>query len=167
MERLFTLDEQNYTDDMPLIRRVGVRGLIRRGNLWAMQHSKLGEYKIPGGGKEGAESDLETLRREIAEETGLVLIDKSVRPIGETLEKRRDMFDASKRYEAYSYFYFCEVEETTCELHLTASEVARGYELAWADLDTIIQTNKTVQPEAWLERDTIFLEWLREHPEIW
>lgn len=167
MNRLFTLDEQNYTDDMPLIKRVGVRGLIRRGNQWAMQHSKLGEYKIPGGGKEGDESDLDTLRREVAEETGLMIIDETVRLVGEVLEKRKDMFDDSKRYEAYSYFYICDVAEETCETHLTASELVRGYELAWVDLDTIINTNKAVQSEFWLERDTLFLEWLREHPEIW
>ena len=163
MKLLFEMDEKNYSDDMPLVERIGVRALIRKGNLWAMQHADGGEYKIPGGGKEGDESDLETLRREVLEETGMVIIDEKVREIGEVLEKRIDCFDPSKRYIARSRFYFCEVRDEMHELKLTASEIAKGYRLAWADLDTIIATNRQAGDERWLKRDTGFLEWLRDN----
>ena len=52
MDILFTFDEKDYTDDMPLIVRFGVRAIIKRNGLYVMQKSSDGEYKILGGGVE-------------------------------------------------------------------------------------------------------------------
>lgn len=71
MELLFTLDKKDYTDDMPLVERYGVRAIIRQNGKIAMQRSSLGEYKIPGGGVEESESFEQALLREVREETGL------------------------------------------------------------------------------------------------
>ena len=165
MKLLFTMDAGNYTEDMPLVERHGIRAMIRRGKLWAMQFAEGEEYKIPGGGKEGTETDLETLKREVLEETGLTVIEASVREIGEVLEKRRDAFNASQRYIAHSRFYACEVEEGQSELALTPSEIAKGYHPVWVDLDTAIAYNERIPREQYVQRDTRFLRWLREHEE--
>ena len=58
MKLLFTLDSKNYTDDLEVIERFAVRGLICKNGLWAMQKSKNGEYKIPGGGIEKGETQM-------------------------------------------------------------------------------------------------------------
>lgn len=86
MELLFILDSKNYTDDLLVIERFAVRGLICKNGLWAMQRSNTGEFKIPGGGIEASESWHEALHREVLEETGLHVLENSIQEIGEILE---------------------------------------------------------------------------------
>lgn len=163
MELLFTLDSKNYTEDMPVFERFGVRALICKDGLWAMQQSKFGDYKIPGGGVEKGETYHDALHREVLEETGLHVIEDSIKEIGEALEVRRDNFVPNQKYIAHSYFYFCEVDDMVSEVALTESEKRFEYKLAWATLDDIIATNQEVIKEAWQNRDLKFLLWLREY----
>ena len=52
MERLLLLDGENYTDDMPEIVRIAVRGIIFvDGKLLLIEDNK-NEVKLPGGGQE-------------------------------------------------------------------------------------------------------------------
>ena len=74
MRTILVLDEKNYSEDMPLLERFGVRAMIKKNGLFAMQQSKDGEYKIPGGGMDAGESIVQALAREVQEETGLVII---------------------------------------------------------------------------------------------
>lgn len=163
MKTLFTLDSKNYTEDMPVIEKHAVRALIEKDGLFAMQRSKDGEYKIPGGGLEGSESLYETLIREVREETGLVVIPETIEEIGEVVEFREDIFESGKKYVAHSYHYRCQVREETVELCLTESEKEKGYHLAWADIDTIITCNEKLIEKEWQKRDTKFLKWWKEN----
>lgn len=162
MNLLFVLDEQNYTEDMPVIERYAVRGLICRNGMWAMQKSRRGDYKIPGGGVERGETVEEALIREVREETGLQVRRDSIREIGEVLELREDIYEKGKKYVAHSYHYFCEVEEETSETAMTKSELEKGYHLAWATIDEIIAGNMECRDEIWTDRDTEFLKWLKK-----
>lgn len=162
MKTLFTLDLENYTDDMPLVERYAVRALIQRDGFWAMQRSNSGEYKIPGGGVENGESYQEALLREVREETGLFVVPDSIREIGEVLEIREDTFQKGTKYIAHSFYYFCEVTEEIAQTSMTENEMEKGYRLEWADIDHIIAKNQEIQKEAWTVRDTQFLKWLRE-----
>lgn len=163
MQTLFVLDEKNYTEDMPVFERYVVRALIEKDGLLAMQQGSKGEYKIPGGGMDEGESIVEALMREVQEETGLVIKPETVQELGEIMEIRRDIFDENIKYIAHSMHYVCEVEDEIVETAMTESEKAKGFHLAWADIDTIIETNERLMTEKWQLRDVEFLKWYKEN----
>lgn len=162
MRTILVLDEKNYTDDMPVFERFGVRAIIKKNGLLAMQQSSIGEYKIPGGGIDPGETIEQALIREVQEETGLVVIPESIQELGEILEKRRDIFDEGVKYIAHSLHYSCEVTDELVETAMTESEKQKGFHLAWADIDTIIAANEALMKEKWQFRDVEFLKWLKE-----
>ena len=163
MQTLLLLDEKNYTDDMPIFERFVVRALIEKDGLYAMQQGKNGEYKIPGGGIDEGESFEDALLREVQEETGLVIIPETIKELGEIIELRRDIFDENLKYVAHSMHYACEVESEIVETAMTESEKEKGFHLAWADIDTIIETNERVMTEKWQFRDVEFLKWYKTY----
>ena len=88
MKLLFTIDLKDYDPNWEKFYRPSVRGVIfdDKGNVAMIYSGKCHFYKFPGGGIEGNETHLETLMREIKEETGMTLIPKSVREFGEVLK---------------------------------------------------------------------------------
>lgn len=160
MRTLAIFDEKNYQNTETVFEKYNVRGIIVRNGRLAMQCSSDGEYKIPGGGREAGESFLQTLVREIREETGLVVIENGVSELGEIIELRRDIFDDSKKYVCHSLFYYCTVNGEAVETALTASEVAKGYYLKWATPEEIYRTNSQKGRDPWIKRDTEFIRML-------
>lgn len=160
MKRLLTLDAKDYTDDLTVVEKYTVRAIICKDGLYAMQQSGAGEYKIPGGGMEGDESYIETLKREVLEETGLVVIPESVKEIGEILEVRRDIFDKSVKYINHTYFFYCDVKDEEHEVCMTKSEIEKGFHPVWVSAKEIIDTNRQIANKVTSERDTSFMELL-------
>lgn len=161
MKILATFDAKDYQDTVGIYEKYSVRGIIMREGKLAMQCSKEGEYKIPGGGMEAGESRIQALIREIKEETGLYVVEDAVTELGEIVEMRRDIFDATKKYICHSLFYYCEtLEDRQDALHLTASEVAKGYELKWATPEEIYRRNILIEKDPWIIRDTAFVKML-------
>ena len=78
------------------------------------------------------------------------------------MEVRQDIFDENIKYIAHSMHYACEVEPEMVETALTESEKEKGFQLAWADIDTIIEINERVMTEKWQLRDMEFLKWYKE-----
>ena len=163
MQTILILDEKNYTEEMPVFERFVVRALIEKDGLFAMQQGKRGEYKIPVGGMDMGESIAEALAREVLEETGLAIIPESMKTLGEILEIRRDIFDENLKYIAHSMHFSCEVTDEIFETAMTESEKEKGFHLAWADIDTIIETNERLMTEKWQFRDVEVLKWYKEH----
>ena len=160
---LFVMDEKNYTNDMPLIERHGVRAIICKDGKYAMQRGLDREYKIPGGGMEQGEKLVDTLIREVREETGLLVKAETVLELGEMKEVRRDIFDKKQKYICHSYFYYCEVEAETVPLQLTESEMRKGYHFVWATPEEIIEANEKLGKDAWISRDTAFIRMLADN----
>ena len=154
MKLLLTLDEQNYTEDMPVFEKEVVRAIIMQGERLVVQRCRKGEYKIPGGGVEPGEERIGTLLREVREETGLLVRPETITPLGEILELREDVFCKGKKYVCRTYYYQCDVLPETVDVTLTESELAKGYEPVWV----IVRENRRIQEgKRWRQRDTEFL----------
>lgn len=160
MELLAVFDEKNYQNTVEVFEKYSVRGIIMRKGKLAMQCSRDGEYKIPGGGLEAGEDFEQALIREVMEETGLHVIESSIRELGEIREVRRDLFDEKKKYICHSLFYYCEVGEGQEALQLTASEVTKGYEMRWATPEEVYRRNILIEKDPWIIRDTAFIKML-------
>ena len=160
MEVLAVFDAKDYQDTVDVYEKYSVRGIINRNGKIAMQCSKDGEYKIPGGGLEAGEDFTQALVREILEETGLHVIESKIVELGEIKEVRKDLFNPQKKYICHSMFYYCEVEDKQEELKLTPSELAKGYELKWAAPQEIYQRNILIEKDPWIIRDTAFVKML-------
>ncbi len=160
MRILAVFDEKNYQNTVETYEKYSVRGIILRDGKLAMQCSREGEYKIPGGGIEAGESYEQALVREVLEETGLHVKPDSIREIGEIQEVRRDIFEKDKKYVCHSLFYYCEAGTVQEPLHLTASEVAKGYEMKWAAPEEVYRRNILIEKDPWIIRDTAFVKML-------
>lgn len=166
MKLLFLLDEKNYSDTWPVFEKYAVRAIIFQNGKYAMQRGKSGEYKIPGGTVETGESFLEALKREVLEETGLVLKPDSVKEIGEVTELREDLHKKGQKYICHSLFYHCEVEEQRKETKMTGKELEMGYQPVWTALEKILKVNRSLRNSGEPKRDTEFLKWWKENGEV-
>lgn len=161
MNTLFVLDRKDYNNKMPVKERWCVRALIQDSDgRILVQKSRDGEYKLPGGGVEAGEDRLETLIREVLEETGYRVKLPVKEEIGEVTERRADVYDPGCIYFNHTMFYKCEVGEDQTELNLTPEEIARGYTAVWEEIDKIIKINDDIQRDYWRRRDTLFLKWV-------
>ncbi len=162
MVRLLTLDEKNYTDDMPVYEKFAVRAVIIRDGKVAMQKSKKGYFKLLGGGVDAGEPYAETQAREVQEEAGLLIIEDSIIEAGEIVELREDLYKKGQKYVCHSLFYFCDAKEQMVDTNLTASEIREGFELDWASPEEIIEINAKCIDKPWVDRDTCFIRMLAE-----
>lgn len=163
MRILATFDAKDYQDTIEVYEKYSVRGIVVRDGKIAMQCSRDGEYKIPGGGLETSENQIQALIRELREETGLEVIESSITELGEIVEIRRDIFEPSKKYICHSMFYFCKTQAGVQHaLELTDSEIAKGYELKWATAEEICRMNERIAENPWIIRDTAFIRMLLE-----
>ena len=166
MERLLLMDERNYDPALPEIRRMAVRGIIRRGEGLLFIQSSRGELKLPGGGKEGNESDLDTLIREVREETGARVIPGSVRPFGYIEEKRLSIKEPMIWHQ-FSMLYFCDAEDDLGETDYSESEKALGMQRVVCTVDEAIERNRRMLEsegvKAWNKREYNTLLLIKEY----
>lgn len=160
MKLLTCFDEKNYSHTTKILEKTNIRGIVCIDGKLAMQRGNDGVYKIPGGGAEPGESNIETLRRELREEVGLVLVEDCLIELGEIIETRRDIFDEDTKYIAHSYFYACKVTDERLPITPTASEIKKGYQPVWVTPEEIYETNTRLGKDPWIERDTAFIKML-------
>ena len=168
MERLLLLDGKNYADDMPEIVRTAVRGIIfLDGKLLLIEDNK-NEVKLPGGGKEEGESDLDALIREVREETGYAVVPDSARPFG-YIEEKRKSFGEDKIWHQFSRLYFCEVAGEPSDTDYSESERKHGMRVKTCTLDEAIEENRAmlnaIGELAWNQREYKTLLLIKEHLE--
>ena len=162
MRMLKVFDRKDYTEDMPVFEKFAVRGIIIKDGRLAVQKGSAGEYKILGGGVDYGETYVQALMREVQEESGLLVIEDTICEIGEVLEIRRDRFNPDMKYMCHSYFYSCDVREEMGQTAMTESEIAKGYHLAWAKPEEIIEANRHFPDEPWLIRDAEMVRMLKD-----
>lgn len=168
MERLLYLDGENYTDDLPEIVRTAVRGIIFvDGKLLLIEDDK-NEVKLPGGGREEGEADIETLIREVREETGCTVIPETVRPFGYIEEKRRS-FHEDCIWHQFSRLYFCDVTDERGDTEYSENEKKHGMRFRMYAIDEAIAKNRAMLGRigalAWNQREYRTLLLIKAHME--
>lgn len=140
MKQLLLIDEKNYDPTLPVINRIAVRGIFTVHNKLVFIESDSGELKIPGGGMEENESDLQTLIREVQEETGYIVKPDSVTAFGEIIERRLAKYEPMI-WNQINRLYFCEVEETQTSCNYSQHEQNLGYKIAYYTLEEALEHN--------------------------
>lgn len=165
MKNLLTIDEKNYDESLPEIKRVAVRGIIWIDEKIVFIESKSGELKIPGGGQEENETDLQTLVREVQEETGYVVKPESVKPFGQIVERRMASYEPMI-WNQTNRIYFCEVEETQVDCNYSQHEKELGYKLVCYTVEEALEHNRKYfaengeEPEK--DREYLILKMMKE-----
>ena len=150
MQRLFTIDLKDYDSNLEKFYRPSVRGIILdpNGKVAMIYSEKYHFYKFPGGGIEGDETHLETLEREIKEETGMILKPESVREFGEVLLTQKMQKDGKDVILVqYNYYYLCETENEIGTQSLDDGEKELRFVLKFVPIDEAIRTNNNFQGE--------------------
>ena len=169
MKKILVLDSGNYSPTLPVIRRAAIRGIIFDGGNLLMVRSGSGTVKFPGGGQEDGETDLDTLAREVLEETGYHILPESVRAFGEAEEKRLSTHtDEGAVWQQISRYYFCDIQRTVKETcRYTENEEKFGFYPVWCSLDEAIRLNREMLDQtgahAWNQREYRILELLKKY----
>lgn len=144
MRLLFAMGRTDEIISEPVIIRPSVRAIIRKEGLIAMIYSTLyGYYKFPGGGIERDEDHLKTLCREVTEESGLIVIERTVIPYGYV--HRIEKSEIEGTFIQDNYYYFCDVENRVVDQCLDDYEAKEGFVLKWVDPVFAIDTNLKCQ----------------------
>ena len=144
MRELFQMDRQDYNPEGKVYERPSARAVILKdGKVLLNYISKHDCYEFPGGGIEAGETPEEAVRREVAEETGRVVIPESVREFGIVIRRQRDSKDPDGIFEQKNYYYFCEVTDETVPRKPDEHEITDGAEPVWVEsLATPVYRNR-------------------------
>lgn len=142
MRELAVFDYKNYIENGTVGRRPSVRGIIIHNGKIALVHSlKYDYYKFPGGGIDKDESHEDTLIREVAEESGLIVKRESVKEYGLVLRKEKGKVEDLFIQE--NFYYLCEVENRVTAQNLDDYESEERFVLEWVEPEDAIEANLT------------------------
>lgn len=163
MRLLFEIDMKDYEPDAPVFVRPSVRGIvIRDGKAGLVRSLKYNYYKFPGGGMESGEAHIETLIREVREESGLIVIPESVREYGmvHRVQKGRH----GDTFVQDNYYYFCDTYDDVQSQRLDDYEAEAEFTLEFADPVEAMHVNRDIPRDYWnsvmLGREARVLEML-------
>lgn len=164
MRLLFKLDTKDYDPMGERVVRPSVRGIIIQSGKVAMVYSqKYHYYKSPGGGMEPGESHIQTLLREVAEESGLQVIPESIKPYGHVHRVQKS--DHSGIFVQDNYYYLCQVEDIPRAQVLDPYEAEEGFTLEFVDPCHAENVNRYedhgTADQVMLEREAMVLDCLR------
>jgi len=144
MKKILIMDAKDYDNSMEEIYRIAIRGIIFIDGKLLLVESSFGEIKLPGGGVEKNESDIDTLIRETYEETGYHIIPDSIKPFGEVEEKRLSIYEA-KIWHQINRYYFCDVISIKDKCDYTEDENKDGFHQVFYTIDEAIKINEEMQ----------------------
>ncbi|NLC92661.1 MAG: NUDIX domain-containing protein [Treponema sp.] len=161
-----TIDLQNYKKDGSIFHRTAVRGVISRKNTSGqiellMIHGKYGDYKFPGGGQEQNETNIDTLCREVKEETGFSVKKNSEKEFCYVLERRKGNPDDIMEME--NFYYQCETTGLQGDQNLDQYEKDYQYKTIWITPKEAVAKNKSISNFdniPWIKRETLVLSYI-------
>ncbi len=165
----FIMGEKEIPKGYERNERTAVRAILFYGDKVLMVKTNRGDYKFPGGGVEPGEDQEKALIREIAEETGYVMV-KVKDKLGEVIQQHPDYTDNSKYFVMKSIYYLCELESlTNVGLKLDDYEAEQGFHGEFVNLSEALEANlgilKSDSPgkNDWVEREVEVLKYLLGH----
>ena len=128
------LQENEMTD---LVRKVKILLTNSKGEI--MLGYADHEYQFPGGTAEADEDLIDTVNREIEEETGIVLNVKDVEPFLCAIGYYKDWPKEGRNKKISIYYYEVKTDElpNLNNLNLTENEIAKNFELRYVSLDRV------------------------------
>ncbi len=166
MKKLLVMDSKNYDESLPEIYGVSIRGIIFIDKRILVIENKFGELKIPGGRQDEGETDIETLIREVKEETGYRVIPDSVVEFGEIEEKRLSIKEPMI-WHHMSRMYFCKVEDVQGMCEYTEKEKIQGFRPELYSIDEAIKKNEAMfndeNENIWNRREYRTLMMIKEY----
>lgn len=167
MRLLFDMDKKDYNPDGKKFVRPSVRGIIIKNGKIAMVHSiKYNYYKFPGGGIEDNESKIETLIREVREESGLIVKADTIKEYGNVHRIQKSDQNDYDVFVQDNFYYICDTEQSLCTQKLDDYEKEENYTLEFIDPQKAIQVNRCENHgeinQDMLEREALVLELLIE-----
>lgn len=166
MRTLFEMDTKDYDPNGRAWVRPSVRGIILRDGKVAMVHSiQYDYYKFPGGGIEAGESQMETLIREVQEESGLQVLPNTIQEYGYVLRKQKlKQNHLFARFVQENFYYTCKVADVVAEQKLDDYEQEEHFTLEWVNPNYAIDANRNrnhgATEQIMLEREARVLEML-------
>ncbi len=134
MRELFLMDRQNYNPEGKVYRRPSARAIILKDGKVLLNHvSKYNCYEFPGGGIEAGETPECAVQREVAEETGRIVVPESVREFGIVIRRQQDSIDPDGIFEQENYYFFCEVTDECVPRKPDEHEIQDGAEPVWVE----------------------------------
>ncbi len=170
MKKLFTIDLKDYNPNGKKFYRPSVRGIIfdDKNNIAMIYSKKYHFYKFPGGGIEENETHLDTLAREIKEETGMTLIPETAKEFGEVLKiQKGDEVGENIIHVQQNFYYTCRVEDKIGEQDLDDGEKDLEFVLEFIPVEKAIQANAVFESsdsfkKQMAEREKRVLEIIKE-----
>ena len=134
MRELFRMDRQNYNPDGKVYTRPSARAVIvKDGKVLLNYIKKFESYEFPGGGIEAGETPEQAMIREVAEETGRVVIPESVREFGIVIRRQQDSMDPDGIFEQRNYYYYCDITDEVVPRKPDEHELKEGAEPVFVD----------------------------------
>ena len=167
MKELFHLDRHNYNPEGKVYERPSARAIIRKdGKVLLNYLSKHDCYEFPGGGIEAGETPERAVQREVAEETGRIIVPESIREFGIVIRRQRDSRDPDGIFEQKNYYYFCDVTDEIVPRKPEEHEILDGAGPVWVEsLSMAIERNRTAFErigEPFIQREMRVMEMAEE-----
>ena len=146
------------------VRRESVRGILvdSDGTLHMVTSALYGDCCFPGGGIEDGENHMDTLCREVLEETGYAVDPASVHPFGRVDQFLHNRFFGVDEMHLVNYFYLCRGTKVA-DPAPTENEKKEGVTTISVTLEEALAMNRALVDTDyhWVPRETFVLELLQ------